>query len=90
MAVVIACVNHKGGCARTTTVVNLASSLANGNNEYGILPRNVLLVEMDPKGNIATTFGVDKKNTVPLEDKSSLLLSDKIIPPPVERTIEFF
>ena len=62
MAVVIACVNHKGGCARTTTVVNLASSLANGNNEYGILPRKVLLVDMDPKGNIATTFGVDKKN----------------------------
>jgi len=62
MAVVIACVNHKGGCARTTTVVNLASSLANGNSEYGITPRKILLVDMDPKGNIATTFGVDKKN----------------------------
>jgi len=62
MAEVIACVNHKGGCARTTTAVNLASSLANGNSEYGILPKKVLLVDMDPKGNIATTFGIDKRN----------------------------
>ena len=62
MAEVIACVNHKGGCARTTTAVNLASSLANGNSEYGILSKKVLLVDMDPKGNIATTFGIDKRN----------------------------
>ncbi len=60
MAVVIACVNHKGGCSRTTTAVNLASSLAMGSEDYGIRSRKVLLVDMDPKGNVATTFGVDK------------------------------
>ena len=61
MTIVIACVNHKGGCSRTTTVVNLASSLAMGNEEYGIRKRRVLIVDMDPKGNVATTFGVDKR-----------------------------
>ena len=61
MAIVIACVNHKGGCSRTTTAVNLASSLAMGNEEYGIRKRRVLIVDMDPKGNVATTFGVDKR-----------------------------
>ena len=62
---VIACVNHKGGCSRTTTAVNLATSLAIGNEEYGIRRRKVLLVDMDPKGNVATTFGVDKRSVGP-------------------------
>ncbi|MFL2962786.1 MAG: ParA family protein [Candidatus Thalassarchaeaceae archaeon] len=62
MAVVVACVNHKGGCGKTTTAVNLAVSLANGNNSLGINPRKVLLIDLDPKGNVATTFGLDKKN----------------------------
>ena len=65
MAVVIACVNHKGGCSRTTTAVNLASSLALGSEDYGIRSRKVLLVDMDPKGNVATTFGVDKRSVGP-------------------------
>ena len=65
MTVVIACVNHKGGCSRTTTAVNLATSLAIGNEEYGIRRRKVLLVDMDPKGNVATTFGVDKRSVGP-------------------------
>ncbi len=62
MAVVIACVNHKGGCAKTTTAVNLAVSLANGNDSLKIVPKKVLLIDLDPKGNVATTFGLDKKN----------------------------
>ena len=59
--VVIAVVNHKGGCSKTTTAVNLASSLATGNVEMGIKARRVLLIDLDPKGNIATTFGIDKR-----------------------------
>ena len=62
MTVVISCVNHKGGCAKTTTAVNLAVSLANGSNSLGIKPRKVLLIDLDPKGNVATTFGLNKKN----------------------------
>ena len=63
--VVIAVVNHKGGCAKTTTAVNLASALAVGNEEMGIDARRVLLVDLDPKGNVATTFGIDKKSLGP-------------------------
>ena len=65
MTIVIACVNHKGGCSRTTTAVNLASALALGSEEFEISPRRVLLVDMDPKGNVATTFGVNKRSVGP-------------------------
>lgn len=89
MAVVIACVNHKGGCSRTTTAVNLASALAMGNEDYGIRNRKVLIVDMDPKGNVATTFGVDKRkvghtmNDLFAQgiDRSSLSLRDCILGP---------
>ena len=63
--VVIAVVNHKGGCAKTTTAVNIAAALAVGNEEMGIAARRVLLVDLDPKGNVATTFGIDKKSLGP-------------------------
>jgi len=63
--VVIAVVNHKGGCSKTTTAVNLASSLATGNVEMGIKERRVLLIDLDPKGNVATTFGIDKRTLGP-------------------------
>ena len=63
--VVIAVVNHKGGCAKTTTAVNIASALAVGNEEMGIAARRVLVIDLDPKGNIATTFGIDKKTLGP-------------------------
>jgi len=91
VTVVIACVNHKGGCSRTTTAVNLATSLAIGNEEYGIRPRKVLLVDMDPKGNVATTFGVDKRSVGPTMNElfargvgdSSLKLADCTLGPEV-------
>ena len=63
--IVIAVVNHKGGCSKTTTAVNLASSLATGNVEMGIRARRVLLIDLDPKGNVATTFGIDKRTLGP-------------------------
>ena len=89
MAIVIACVNHKGGCARTTTAVNLASALSLGSEKYGISSRRVLLVDMDPKGNVATTFGVDKRTVGPTMnelfsrglDSSSLKLEDCTLGP---------
>ena len=63
--VVIAVVNHKGGTAKTTTAVNLAAALAKGSTEMGIRPRRVLLVDLDPRGNVATTFGIDKRSLGP-------------------------
>ena len=69
--------------------MNLASSLSLGSKEYGISSRRVLLVDMDPKGNVATTFGVDKRTVGPSMnelfsrgvDSSSLKLEDCTLGP---------
>ena len=57
---VIAITNQKGGCAKTTTAVNLATALAQGNQKDGFSPSKVLLIDLDPQGNASTSFGIDK------------------------------
>ena len=69
--------------------MNLASALSLGSEKYGISSRRVLLVDMDPKGNVATTFGVDKRTVGPTMnelfsrgvDSSSLKLEDCTLGP---------
>ena len=69
--------------------MNLASALSLGSEDYGISSRRVLLVDMDPKGNVATTFGVDKRTVGPTMnelfsrgvDSSSLRLEDCTLGP---------
>ena len=73
----IAVINQKGGVGKTTTVINLASSLS-------ILGQNNLIIDLDPQGNATT--GLGRSNSDEQENIYNLLIKNTNLESVIKKT----
>lgn len=75
----VAIINQKGGVGKSTTAINLSTTL-------GESKRKILVVDLDPQGNTTSGFGINKEE---LEtDIYDVLLNDSPIEENIIQTIE--
>ena len=78
MKKIISISNQKGGVGKTTTTINLATSLA-------AIKKNVLIVDADPQGNASTGLGLSHKDRNP--SIYEMIHQKKLLPEGIKDTL---